>query len=158
MAYTKWTTTENEIRLADAVASSKSILEVCRRLGLQPAGGNIRNIKYHIARLELDTSHHLGKAWNRENYSKPSSSSKNETWRKYLVRQHGHACMECNLGSWQNKPIPLELEHIDGNSSNYDESNLKLLCPNCHALTPTWRRRKSAGSPMAEAADLSPAQ
>ena len=40
------------------------------------------------------------------------------------------------------QPITLELEHIDGNSTNYDEDNLLLLCCNCHSQTDTWRRKK----------------
>ena len=34
--------------------------------------------------------------------------------------------------------VPIQLEHIDGNSDNNKLSNLKLLCPNCHSLTPTY--------------------
>jgi|688.fasta_scaffold613712_2 hypothetical protein len=50
-----------------------------------------------------------------------------------------HKCDRCGNTEWQNHPIPLELEHIDGNSSNHTLSNLSLLCPNCHALTSTYR-------------------
>lgn len=35
--------------------------------------------------------------------------------------------------------IPLEVEHIDGNSENNKEENLTLLCPNCHSLTKTYK-------------------
>lgn len=35
--------------------------------------------------------------------------------------------------------VPLELDHIDGNSDNNIESNLRSLCPNCHSLTPSFR-------------------
>jgi len=34
--------------------------------------------------------------------------------------------------------VPIQLEHIDGDSKNNSLDNLKLLCPNCHSLTPTY--------------------
>ena len=48
-------------------------------------------------------------------------------------------CYNCRLELWLGNPIPLELEHIDGNPHNHNLNNLTLLCPNCHALTPTYR-------------------
>ena len=57
----------------------------------------------------------------------------------------GHKCEECQLTEWNNEPIPLELEHIDGIKTNNEQSNLKLLCPNCHAQTPTWRGKQNKG-------------
>ena len=49
--------------------------------------------------------------------------------------------MECGWGEENPKTnkVPIELEHIDGNSNNNELSNLKLLCPNCHSLTPTYK-------------------
>jgi len=35
----------------------------------------------------------------------------------------------------------LEVEHIDGNWHNNTEDNLTILCPNCHALSDTYRGR-----------------
>jgi protein-arginine kinase activator protein McsA len=63
------------------------------------------------------------------------------SYRKYLIEKHGNKCMEC--GWCEINPItgkvPIELEHIDGNSENNNLGNLKLLCPNCHSLTPTYK-------------------
>jgi hypothetical protein len=39
------------------------------------------------------------------------------------------------------RPIPLELDHIDGHHWNNSLDNLRLLCPNCHAQTPTYKAR-----------------
>lgn len=50
-------------------------------------------------------------------------------------------CSSCTLQEWLGNQIPLELDHIDGNSRNHKLDNLRLLCPNCHALTPTYRGR-----------------
>ena len=38
-------------------------------------------------------------------------------------------------------PLSLEVDHIDGDNSNDDRSNLEALCPNCHSQTSTWRGR-----------------
>lgn len=61
--------------------------------------------------------------------------------RRYLLRTRGHICQSCFRTAWEGAPIPLETEHVDGNSENNGEENLKLLCPNCHALTPTFKAK-----------------
>lgn len=52
-----------------------------------------------------------------------------------------HKCEDCGLTEWMKQTIPLELHHIDGNRYNNSLSNLKLLCPNCHALTDNYRAK-----------------
>ena len=49
-----------------------------------------------------------------------------------------HRCEICNITEWMGKPTPIELDHIDGNRYNNDLSNLRVLCPNCHAQTDTY--------------------
>ena len=48
-------------------------------------------------------------------------------------------CEQCYCTTWNGLPIAIELEHVDGNRMNDSDDNLKLLCPNCHAQTPTYR-------------------
>lgn len=50
-------------------------------------------------------------------------------------------CSKCGILEWRGKKLPLELDHIDGDSANNEQTNLRLLCPNCHSLTKTWRGR-----------------
>ena len=57
----------------------------------------------------------------------------------FLINERGHNCENCGLSKWLDKPITLELEHIDGNNQNNVKENLKLLCPNCHSFTETWK-------------------
>jgi hypothetical protein len=47
-------------------------------------------------------------------------------------------CSECGMNEWRGKPAPLQLDHIDGNRYNCLLSNLRILCANCHAQTPTY--------------------
>lgn len=52
-----------------------------------------------------------------------------------------HKCSGCGCGKiWNDKPISLELEHVDGNRNNNRRENLKWLCPNCHSQTLTYRK------------------
>lgn len=45
-------------------------------------------------------------------------------------------CYECGLtDTWNNKPLTLQLHHINGDSSDNNVDNITLLCPNCHTQT-----------------------
>ena len=67
--------------------------------------------------------------------------------RMFLIRTRGYRCSECGLSLWREKKLPLEVEHINGVRDDNRDENVKLLCPNCHSLTPTWRGRKRAIHP-----------
>jgi hypothetical protein len=61
--------------------------------------------------------------------------------RRYLFEKFESRCARCSWAEVNpvSKVVPLEVEHIDGNSQNNSPDNLTLLCPNCHSLTPTFR-------------------
>lgn len=60
----------------------------------------------------------------------------------YLIEKHGEICMDPNCAwDFSKRPIKVELEHIDGNSENNSLSNCKLLCPNCHSTTSTYKSK-----------------
>jgi hypothetical protein len=61
--------------------------------------------------------------------------------KRFLIEVNGHMCQICKLDSWMNQKIPIEMDHIDGNNANNDLGNLRLLCPNCHAQTPTYKAK-----------------
>lgn len=59
-----------------------------------------------------------------------------------LLKQRACECEQCHNTIWLNSPIPLEVHHIDGDNENNSLENLQLLCPNCHALTTTFSKKK----------------
>lgn len=133
-------TDEDIINYAKEVNSVSQLLE---KLNLRKAGGNFANMKMNLQRLNVDCSHWTGQSWNKDQQLKDwSQYTRANRLKPHLIKLRGHYCENCGLGDWQDVLIPLEIEHIDGNRTNNHLENLKLLCCNCHALTPTWRRRK----------------
>lgn len=61
--------------------------------------------------------------------------------RRYLFEKYERKCSECGwdkINLFTGKS-PLEIDHVDGNPYNNSEENLKLICPNCHSLTATFK-------------------
>ncbi|RKZ47396.1 MAG: hypothetical protein DRQ58_06825, partial [Gammaproteobacteria bacterium] len=61
-----------------------------------------------------------------------------------VIYEQDGKCNHCGIDEWQNKPLTLEVDHIDGNNQNNERGNLEGLCPNCHSLTETWCGRNKA--------------
>lgn len=77
------------------------------------------------------------------------------TVRRYLAEDRGYKCEVCGLGeTWQDKPITLHVDHVNGDPSNDSPDNMRLLCPNCHSQTEflgganKGRGRKARGLPL----------
>ncbi len=52
-----------------------------------------------------------------------------------------YKCFLCNIFSWRNKKLTLELDHINGSRNDNRKENLRFLCPNCHSQTKNFRGR-----------------
>lgn len=133
-----------EQQFIEAVKSSISIREVLIKLNLKEYGNNYVTAKKYIKELNLDVSHHLGQAHNKnknltkipiEDYLSNKTRIHSHILKKRLIKEKyfEHKCYSCNLHTWKNKPIAIELHHIDGNHSNNNLENLMIVCPNCHA-------------------------
>lgn len=86
--------------------------------------------------------------WEEKWLSGEVDGNRNSEWtqirkrvRTYLFKKYGNKCARCGWGEMNpyTNTIPLEVEHLDGNPYNSKPDNLILLCPNCHALTATYR-------------------
>lgn len=60
---------------------------------------------------------------------------------RYMLEKQEGKCAICSISSWCDKPIKLELDHINGISTDNREENLRSICPNCHSQTPTYKAK-----------------
>ncbi|BCK70982.1 hypothetical protein Srufu_049350 [Streptomyces libani subsp. rufus] len=142
--------------LEDVVALSANMYEVLRRLGLDPVGGQHTHLSRRIRTLGIDISHFSphGRrtAGARRRCSPEAILVEGEITARRVPSSRLKAamlalgaderCVLCGAGTmWRNRPLPLEVDHIDGNWRNNRRENLRLLCPNCHSTTDSYRGR-----------------
>ncbi|ARZ69915.1 hypothetical protein SMD11_4309 [Streptomyces albireticuli] len=141
-----------EATLRELVALSGSVVEVVRRLGISPVGGNQAHIGRRIAALGIDTSHFSAARTGPKRASRslltmgsPSDGrvSGQRLRRALLKTGADESCAECGNGTvWNGEPLRLEVDHLNGDWWDNRPENLRFLCPNCHAVTDTYRGRK----------------
>lgn len=152
--------------LQELCESSYSYVEVLRKAGRR-GGGAQQTLKKKIAEYGIDTSHFTGQEWfktpGRENELSEKCGGKEKysleevfikdspvtqkVLRGYVERHHiiEYKCQTCGCdGHWQDGEISLEIDHINGDNTDNQIQNLRYLCPNCHALTETYRGRNKA--------------
>ncbi|MFH9828088.1 HNH endonuclease [Streptomyces bobili] len=148
---TQWTR-HSEALLREMVATSSSIKEVVRRLGISSVGGNHAHIGRRVTAMGIDTSHFTvrrrgpkGSRGNPLTLGSPDTGRiPGSRLRHHLLRSGiKEVCTMCGTGpEWNDKPLRLEVDHINGDWWDNRPENLRLLCPNCHAVTDTYRGRK----------------
>lgn len=139
--------------LRAAMQGAQSRAEILRSLGQEPTsaayGWLRREARRHAVRIDV-----AGQAW-----AAGRQRPRRVPVQRYLVQGPPRIsssrlrerlvesgllkprCDTCARTTWQQRPIPLELDHISGDRTDNRLENLRLLCPNCHALTPTYRGR-----------------
>lgn len=145
-----------------AVAESLSVSGALKRLGLIAAGGAYKSFYRKVKDLGISTSHFTGQLWSKgrklgynpkkdlnDILSNRVPYSSTNSLRKRLLRDgiFTHVCSSCNNTEWLGVSIPLELDHINGINSDNRLENLRLLCPNCHSLTPTHAGKNKTRRP-----------
>lgn len=151
--------TPDEIK--NLIPNCKSYMEILRKLDLDEKSST----DYKFVIREVNKSgisiDHFEKSWNKGMTSKtdpdkiisrslddyltlngPNISTSKLRDKLLNSGKKDHKCECCGNTEWNNKPIPLQLHHIDGNHSNNTLENLQLLCPNCHAQTDNYCRPK----------------
>jgi hypothetical protein len=61
--------------------------------------------------------------------------------KRYLEAKYGNKCIICGWSEVNiyTRRVPLEIDHINGDADDNHEENLRLICPNCHALSGNFR-------------------
>ncbi len=141
--------------LKEACRTSGSKRQVLIKLNIKAAGGNYETLKKAIEYFEIDVTHFHGKGWNKGDHSgilkkhrrpleeclKDGVRVQSHRLKKRLIQAglKEHKCESCGITEWLGELAPIELDHINGKRNDNRIENLRILCPNCHAQTPTYR-------------------
>lgn len=143
-------------KIKETIESSNSIKEVIKKVGLEPTS-NHRTFNKFIKKFSLEKEvEELKKRSYKErskrlidkrfdlitlnDFCKNSSRTTGDI-KKYIIKNNllEYKCFECGIGNvYNNKPLTLQLHHINGDNTDNRLENLKFLCPNCHTQTETY--------------------
>lgn len=146
--------------LEEIIKRSITWNEVCIALGIKSRTGAQTHLKKRATDLGLDFSHFVGQAWAK---GRPSSNKKDalELCKldsrvpshrlKLKLIKDGYKeekCECCGIKEWMGEPVVLELDHVNSNHMDNRIENLRILCPNCHALKTRNASVKETGKPI----------
>lgn len=154
----KTTICASEDEISDATRKSRSFAHVLARLGHEPGGRIQSELKRRVEALGLNTSHFSGQGWRRgsrtpvvppvslDNVLVEGRYSRTSHLKRRLLEAglKQPQCEVCGRRRWNGGPMPLELDHVNGRRDDNRLGNLRLLCPNCHAQTTTYRGRNKS--------------
>ena len=142
-----WDIPKEEIQ--ERVNNCNNISEMLDEFGYKRTSGSMHQIMWDVIKAYgIDVSHF--NPFERKPHPKysldeilvPNSHYTNiSELKKKLVRENRleYKCAICgNRGIWENKPLQLQLDHINGDHMDHSIENLRFLCPNCHSQTDTY--------------------
>lgn len=152
-----WLISHDELQ--KALDTLNSIVAVCESFGINPYNGSSKPLRDRITSGEFDltqfennrTQHrkHIMYVLTKSNKVEAQFTENSPTARKDIkshIIKNGlipYSCKECNNdGTYNGKPLSLQLEHINGVNNDNRLENLCFLCPNCHSQTDTYAGKK----------------
>lgn len=140
---------EREEFYINLIKESLSLREVCLKANICVTTGNYDTLKNIIKNNNIDISHFKRSAVPSKNKETKhgiedylnnsirisSFKLKNKLFKCGLKERK---CECCGNIEWMNKPINLELHHINGINNDNRLENLQILCPNCHSYTDNY--------------------
>jgi hypothetical protein len=138
----------NETEFKEVVYSSMTMAQASAKLGL-----HFNTFKRIAVKLGVYNPNQSGKGIKKDMSSitiplTEILDGKHPSYQTYKLKNRMlkegiliNICSECGISEWNGKSISLELDHVDGVRTNHKLENLRLLCPNCHSQTDTYRSK-----------------
>jgi hypothetical protein len=133
-------------KISEVCSNTNSMAEAARELGI-----NYKTLKKYTETLGLFNPNPSGKGINKKGNGTKIPLNEileglhpNYQTNKLRIRliKEGFKpdeCEVCGIDKWLGNKISLELDHIDGDKHNHKYDNLRIVCPNCHSQTSTYR-------------------
>lgn len=154
-----WKLSDDELQ--SLLDESNSFSEVLIKLNMDPKTGNRKTLRLRLKTSNFDFSiinvnrNKLKTQRTIQNLKsikiptekilvENSTYTNNRELKIRLIREglKEYKCNICNLqNAWNNKPLSLQLDHINGINNDNRIQNLRFLCPNCHSQTDTFSGR-----------------
>jgi len=136
------------------IKDSTSWTQLANKCGYKRPGGNIDIIREELKKrgIVFTPSGTKTKSKTKIDYTKHGYIHSGKL-KAHLLKEkifEEYICKQCGIKDWQNKSITLQLDHINGDSYDNNIYNLRLLCPNCHSKTDTWKTNKPNKSALCE--------